>query len=259
MKSPAISPSASASPSASPAPSPSPVSDTPADSINSPLPIDPAANAIEIQIQKWEERGREILKTLDKKNEDVKEKEKDKKDVWCVGEVAIAVAEELLDWAVKDVCVEEHWARWKEGGGDKLAVAIGVDGLLDEDDDEEEKDEKERDERKKATKNVNVVCSNCNGSIAAARYAQHLEKCLGRGGRSSSRAASARMKASAKRAEKEDMEQIQQQLSRPNGARKRRAGAMSVPPAGDAKDSGTKRTKSQSPPPPTRGRFGTHG
>lgn len=52
-------------------------------------------------------------------------------------------------------------------------------------------------------KNVNVECSNCSSSTAASRYAQHLEKCLGRGGRTSSRAASARLKASAEKAEKE--------------------------------------------------------
>jgi Sgf11 (transcriptional regulation protein) len=48
-----------------------------------------------------------------------------------------------------------------------------------------------------------VECSNCSSSTAASRYAQHLEKCLGRGGRTSSRAASARLKASAEKAEKE--------------------------------------------------------
>lgn len=60
-------------------------------------------------------------------------------------------------------------------------------------------------------KNVTAECSNCGSNISASRYAQHLEKCLGRGGRQSSRAASARLRASAERAEKEaaaDMEDV---------------------------------------------------
>jgi hypothetical protein len=63
-------------------------------------------------------------------------------------------------------------------------------------------------------KNVNVECSVCSSSIAASRYAQHLEKCLGRGGRSSSRAASARLKASAERAEKEAVADQDEMTSR---------------------------------------------
>lgn len=55
-------------------------------------------------------------------------------------------------------------------------------------------------------KNVHATCSNCEATVSASRYAQHLEKCLGRGGRVSSRAASARLKASAERAEREDSE-----------------------------------------------------
>lgn len=47
-----------------------------------------------------------------------------------------------------------------------------------------------------------MECSNCRVSIAASMYAKHVEKCLGRGGRPSSRAASARIRAS-ERADKE--------------------------------------------------------
>lgn len=52
-------------------------------------------------------------------------------------------------------------------------------------------------------KNVTVKCSNCSANMFAARYAQHMEKCLGRGGRMSSRAASARLRASAEKAERD--------------------------------------------------------
>lgn len=52
-------------------------------------------------------------------------------------------------------------------------------------------------------KNVMVVCSICAVNISASRYAQHVEKCLGRGGRMSSRAATARLRASVERSEKE--------------------------------------------------------
>lgn len=58
-------------------------------------------------------------------------------------------------------------------------------------------------------KNVTVECSNCSANVSASRYAQHVEKCLGRGGRTSSRTASARLRASAERERRErDMADI---------------------------------------------------
>ncbi|KAA8493905.1 SAGA-associated factor 11-like [Porphyridium purpureum] len=47
-----------------------------------------------------------------------------------------------------------------------------------------------------AERAVLVECSQCGSNVAAARFAPHYEKCLGKGGRSSSRAATARLKAS---------------------------------------------------------------
>lgn len=79
-------------------------------------------------------------------------------------------------------------------------------------------------------KAVNAECSNCHSNVSASRYAQHLEKCLGRGGRVSSRAASARLKASAERAEREESEDHSQ--------RRRRGGVVND---GDAKNSKRRR------------------
>lgn len=43
----------------------------------------------------------------------------------------------------------------------------------------------------------NLSCSHCGSTVASSRYAAHLEKCLGKGGRLSSRAASLRLRNSA--------------------------------------------------------------
>ena len=182
------------------------------------------------------------------------------RDGWSVGGVTMAITEHLIHWAIVEVCIEEHGAFWKENqGGDPLVSLLGdnkgrngVYFVEDEEGDEkrdQERSKKEHDERKKASKNVNVVCSNCNGSIAASRYAQHLEKCLGRGGRSSSRAASQKLKNNARKAEKEDEEmddggkdgkgQSSLLLSRSgNGGRRRRTSNAVNYDESDDKDEG---------------------
>lgn len=85
-------------------------------------------------------------------------------------------------------------------------------------------------------KGVNAECSNCQSNVSASRYAQHLEKCLGRGGRVSSRAASARLKASAERAEREESEE--------QSNRRRRAGTSD----GDSSSKSSKRRRSSPVP-----------
>eukprot|EP00179_Madagascaria_erythrocladioides_P008852 CAMPEP_0198326198 /NCGR_PEP_ID=MMETSP1450-20131203/13793_1 /TAXON_ID=753684 ORGANISM="Madagascaria erythrocladiodes, Strain CCMP3234" /NCGR_SAMPLE_ID=MMETSP1450 /ASSEMBLY_ACC=CAM_ASM_001115 /LENGTH=114 /DNA_ID=CAMNT_0044030147 /DNA_START=24 /DNA_END=368 /DNA_ORIENTATION=- len=86
-----------------------------------------------------------------------------------------------------------------------------------------------------------MECSNCGSSIAAARYAPHLEKCLGRGGRHSSRAASARLRAAAysesDHSEGEDLDEAP-------GRKKHRGGSAPPSRAGSMKLS-----RSVSPPP----------
>lgn len=60
-------------------------------------------------------------------------------------------------------------------------------------------------------KSVTVDCSHCGTSTAASRYALHVEKCLGLGGRMSSRTASQRLRSAAERADKDaaaDMDDI---------------------------------------------------
>lgn len=63
-------------------------------------------------------------------------------------------------------------------------------------------------------KSVNIECSNCSNTTAASRYAQHIEKCLGLGGRMSSRAASARLRASAERDRERDANEADEAPSR---------------------------------------------
>lgn len=85
-------------------------------------------------------------------------------------------------------------------------------------------------------KSVTAECYNCRSTVSASRYAQHLEKCLGRGGRVSSRAASARLKASAERQEREESDE-------PSVPRRRRGQADE-----DAAPKSTKRRRSSPVP-----------
>lgn len=108
-------------------------------------------------------------------------------------------------------------------------------------------------------KAINATCTNCASTVSASRYAQHLEKCLGRGGRMSSRAASARLKASAEREEREDDEDTGNTPAAgtvSHGRRRRAATADS-----DLRTGNTKRHRRSSPAPtpaarniPTRNR-----
>ena len=92
-------------------------------------------------------------------------------------------------------------------------------------------------------KNVHADCANCSVTVSASRYAQHLEKCMGRGGRVSSRAASARLRASAERAEREDSEDAA--ASTTFGHRRRRSAQHD---AETGQKGGTKRRRSSPAP-----------
>jgi Sgf11 (transcriptional regulation protein) len=142
--------------------------------------------------------------------------------VYTIADVARALSDELLEWALMDVVLETHRNQFlsSSDGSDFLrtgtAVPPSTSQLLGNNANTRcgvnpfpAGQQASIDSIMAATgvlhvdKNVNVECNVCSSSIAASRYAQHLEKCLGRGGRSSSRAASARLKASAEKAEKE--------------------------------------------------------
>lgn len=119
---------------------------------------------------------------------------------FTVAEVAVHLYQDMINWAISEVAVQfkrnvflnaesdRHRAAIAKGPGSsnsQLAAPKTASRLL------------------YSEKNVTVECSNCGSNISASRYAQHMEKCMGRGGRMSSRAASARLRASAERAEKE--------------------------------------------------------
>ncbi|CAN8063792.1 unnamed protein product [Agarophyton chilense] len=139
---------------------------------------------------------------------------------FTVVDVALLLYEHMIKWAVTEVVVQfkrkaylAHETKRCTSAFAKVRVA----------------DEKGRHEKKRlarvvpgsygscllySERNVTVVCSNCTSNISASRYAQHVEKCLGRGGRMSSRAASARLRASAERAEKESQAEIDESPQR---------------------------------------------
>ncbi|KAK4531710.1 hypothetical protein CCYA_CCYA09G2567 [Cyanidiococcus yangmingshanensis] len=62
-----------------------------------------------------------------------------------------------------------------------------------------------------------LVCSHCKGSVAYARYAQHLEKCLGGGGRQSSRVAAVRLRQSSSKVTSDSVEHFAKLPSVSNG------------------------------------------
>ncbi|KAI0560070.1 transcriptional regulation protein Sgf11 [Gracilaria domingensis] len=139
---------------------------------------------------------------------------KENESNFTVLDVALRLYEHMIKWAVTEVVVQfkrqaylAHETKRCTSAFAKVRVA----------------DEKGRHEKKRlarvvpgsygscllySERNVTVVCSNCTSNISASRYAQHVEKCLGRGGRMSSRAASARLRASAERAEKESQAEM---------------------------------------------------
>lgn len=124
-----------------------------------------------------------------------------------VNGIVTKVCDSLLDWAIMDVALEAHGRAYRETAGfgptdDGRGAASSAAELS------AEKGTAQPaialpTSVYEADKNVNVECSNCSTSTSASRYAQHLEKCLGRGGRTSSRTASARLKASAEKAVRE--------------------------------------------------------
>jgi len=75
---------------------------------------------------------------------------------------------------------------------------------------------------------VNIECANCGATVSASRYASHLEKCLGKGGRSSSRAASARLRATVT-SESEPSEPESEECSVNSNGNKRRFVGSSGP------------------------------
>lgn len=142
---------------------------------------------------------------------------------FTVAAVAAHLYKDLIDWAVMDVAVQFKRNVFLNAEATRqqaiITAARGNDAT--------------RLAAPKTTprllyseKNVTVECSNCGSNISASRYAQHVEKCLGRGGRMSSRAASARLRASAERAEKEAAADLDE-----HPVRRRRH--SSVDPSGD--------------------------
>lgn len=140
--------------------------------------------------------------------------------VYTNASVALHLYKELVDWAVTEVAVEHRRQAFlsAEGSSGEFGtsrsgpeqttgdigtanIELGVQTVANNG--ERSKKAGSRSALLYSDKNVNLECSNCGSNISAARYAQHMEKCLGRGGRVSSRAASARLRASAEKAEKE--------------------------------------------------------
>lgn len=142
-------------------------------------------------------------------------------DKVMVADVVLRLYDDMINWAVTDAAVQFKCNAFLAEEGKRCAAAFtSANG---------NKTEKGRHEKRRAAKvvpggygsrllysdkNVTVECSNCGSNISASRYAQHVEKCLGRGGRMSSRAASARMRASAERAEKEAAADMEDQPAR---------------------------------------------
>jgi hypothetical protein len=179
--------------------------------------------------------------------------------VYTNAQVALSLAHELIDWVIMDVALDVHRHQYlqtvdcpailqavKPIDSSSIPTNSSSPSSLHAPADDPLPPVPRSDGRQGAApapsgllhsdKNVNVECSVCASSIAAARYAQHLEKCLGRGGRSSSRAASARLKASAERAEKEAAAEIDE----PAIPRKRRLSSLTEPsPPGSGGISGS--------------------
>lgn len=130
---------------------------------------------------------------------------------FTVADVAMCLYKDMVNWAVTHVAVQFKRSLYLRQEAKRIEDAFDTANAT-------EPDNKGRQNKRKTAKvapgsygsgllysekNVTVECSNCRSSISASRYAQHVEKCLGRGGRMSSRAASARMRASVERAERE--------------------------------------------------------
>lgn len=119
---------------------------------------------------------------------------------FTVAAVAVHLYEDMINWAVSEVAVQfkRNVFLSAEADRQRAALATGAGSS-----NTQTTVPKIASRLLYSEKNVTVECSNCGSNISASRYAQHMEKCLGRGGRMSSRAASARLRASAERAEKE--------------------------------------------------------
>lgn len=160
--------------------------------------------------------------------------------VYTTADVSLRLTQEFIEWAILEVAIEAHHDRYLRSS-DCPAVLHPIKDLNDKKDALKAGPLSENALSQKCVsaarvvahhhgslpspesspsgvllsdKNVNVECTNCSSSTAASRYAQHLEKCLGRGGRSSSRAASARLKASAEKAEKEAAAEYEEHMPR---------------------------------------------
>lgn len=111
--------------------------------------------------------------------------------------------DELITWAIREVAIRYRHRLAVTRIRNRLAT-VPTSGARDRD--REREANSQHPELHYSDKNVTATCTNCRSTVSASRYAQHLEKCLGRGGRVSSRAASARLKASAEREERENSE-----------------------------------------------------
>lgn len=126
----------------------------------------------------------------------------DQNDAFTVASVAVHLYNDMINWAISDVAVQFKRSVFLASESNRYLAAIHS-SAPDAANPPRTTVGKYGSRLLYSDKNVTVECSNCGTNISASRYAQHVEKCLGRGGRMSSRAASARLRASAERAEKE--------------------------------------------------------
>lgn len=134
-------------------------------------------------------------------------------DHFTTAAVAVHLYNDMINWAISHVAVQFKRSVFLASEANRYLTAIDA-AALNPNDPPRTKPERYGSKLLYSDKNVNVECSNCGSSVSASRYAQHFEKCLGRGGRMSSRAASARLRASAERAEKEDAAELDEAPSR---------------------------------------------
>lgn len=107
-----------------------------------------------------------------------------------VAAVALNLYDQLIDWAVLHVSVQFKHQSFAAAEERKKASNLPSSKISIVDDSYGSR-------LRFSEKNVFVKCSNCSENQSANRYAQHFEKCLGRGGRASSRNANLRLRASA--------------------------------------------------------------
>lgn len=166
-----------------------------------------------------DDKTQQLLKTFDDAQATISDP-----SGFTIAGVAYEMYRHLIDWAVLHTAVDFKRALYLRAEALRIQRAVptgvvvqrgGYGGGL-----------------RYSERNLTVECSNCGANISAARYAQHVEKCLGKGGRMSSRAASARLRASAERAEREgDLDDPPRRRRDEGGGKRRR---MSPVPSADS-------------------------